>query len=97
MEENGRRKVSVPHYANQLMGVFGKETVGEAAAVYNGAGKKLKVFTLAEESAEHCQADSSNMPVDDIGGLGCGSPLGEAPRGFSGDDSGRQPRSIKHK
>ncbi len=94
----------VPDFANQLMWVFGKDTVEEAAAVakemtlegvadkitcpllimhgendrqiplwhaektfaaaVNSPNKKLKIFTLAEGGAEHCQADNHSMAVD---------------------------------
>jgi dienelactone hydrolase len=95
---------SVPDWANQLMWVFGKDTVEEAAAVakkmtlegvadkitcpllimhgendrqiplwhaektfaaaVNSPNKKLKIFTLAEGGAEHCQADNHSLAVD---------------------------------
>ena len=95
---------SVPHYIDQLLWVFGKDTVEEAVALakqmtmegvadkitcpllvmhgendrqtplwhgeklfagaVNSPGRKLKVFTLAEGGAEHCQADNGSMAVD---------------------------------
>ena len=95
---------SVPQYVDQLLWVFGKETVEEAvalakqmtmegvadkitcpllvmhgendrqtplwhgeklfAAAVNSPGRKLKVFTLAEGGAEHCQADNGSMAVE---------------------------------
>ncbi len=95
---------SVPDWVDQLLWVFGKGTVEEAAAVakkmtlegvadkitcpllimhgendrqsplrnaertfaaaVNSPNKKLKVFTLAEGGAEHCQADNHSMAVD---------------------------------
>lgn len=97
-------ELSVPDYANQLMWVFGKKTVEEAAALakqmtlegvadkitcpllilhgendrqtplwhaeklfeaaVNSPGRKLKVFTLAEGGAEHCQLDNVSMASD---------------------------------
>jgi fermentation-respiration switch protein FrsA (DUF1100 family) len=94
----------VPDFADQLLWVFGKSTVEEAAAAakkltlegvadkitcpllimhgekdrqiplwhaektfaaaVNSPNKKLKVFTLAEGGAEHCQADNHSMAVD---------------------------------
>ena len=33
-------------------------------AAVNSPGRKLKVFTLAEGGAEHCQADNYSMAVD---------------------------------
>jgi fermentation-respiration switch protein FrsA (DUF1100 family) len=35
-------------------------------AAVNSPGRKLKVFTLAEGGAEHCQADNNAMVVDYI-------------------------------
>jgi len=97
-------ELSVPDFVNQLMWVFGKDTVEEATAVtkkmtlegvadkitcpllimhgendrqiplwhaqktfeaaVNSPNKKLKIFTLAEGGAEHCQADNGSMAVD---------------------------------
>jgi dienelactone hydrolase len=94
----------VPDFTNQLLWVFGKDTVEEAAAVtkkmtlegvadkitcpllimhgendrqiplwqaektfaaaINSPNKKLKIFTLAEGGAEHCQADNHSLAVD---------------------------------
>jgi len=95
---------SVPDWANQLMWVFGKQTLEEAVAVskqltlegvadkitcpllivhgendrqvplwhaqktfeaaVNSPKKKLKVFSLAEGGAEHCQTDDRVKAVD---------------------------------
>jgi len=103
-EKNKRGEVSVPHYADQLMWVFGKDTAEEAAAVaaqmtmegvadkitcpflvmhgendrqtplwhgeklfaaaVNSPNRELKVFTLSEGGAEHCQVDNQTMAVD---------------------------------
>lgn len=35
-------------------------------AAVNSPNRKLRVFTLAEGGAEHCQADNSSMAVDDM-------------------------------
>ena len=97
-------ELSVPSFADQLMWVFGKDTVEEATAVakqimlegvadkitcpllvvhgendrqiplwqaqklidsaVNSPNRKLKVFTLAEGGAEHCQVDNQSLAVD---------------------------------
>lgn len=97
-------ELSVPDWTDQLLWVFGKETVEEAAAVakqftlkgiadkitcpllivhgendrqvplahaentfaaaVNSPGRELKIFTLAEGGAEHCQVDNASMAVD---------------------------------
>jgi len=103
----GQGEKSVPHWADQLMWVFGKDTVEEAAqvakqltlegvadkitcpllivhgendrqaplwqaqkpidAAVNSPNRRLKIFTLAEGGAEHCQADNNSMAVDYMG------------------------------
>jgi dienelactone hydrolase len=100
-------ELSVPDFVDQLMWVFGKETVEEAVAVANqmtlegvaqeitcpllvmhgendrqiplwhaqklydsamkSPNRKLKIFTLAEGGAEHCQVDNGSMAVDFMG------------------------------
>jgi dienelactone hydrolase len=103
--DKGRRgEVSVPQYADQLMWVFGRQTVEEAADVakkmtmegiadkitcpllvmqgandrqtppwqaerlyaeaVNSPRKKLKMFTVEEGGAEHCQADNASLASD---------------------------------
>jgi dienelactone hydrolase len=97
-------ELSVPSWTDQLMWVFGKDTVEEAAAVakqltlegvadkitcpllvmhgendrqvplshaqrtieaaVNSPNRKLKVFTISEGGAEHCQLDNRTMAVD---------------------------------
>ena len=94
----------MPSWADQLMWVFGKDNVEEAAAVArqltlegvadkitcpllvmhgendrqvplshaqrtieaaeNSTNRKLKVFTIYEGGAEHCQVDNRTMAVD---------------------------------
>jgi len=97
-------ELSVPSWTDQLMWVFGKDSLEEAAAVakqfvlegvadkitcpllvvhgendrqipvwhaqrlieaaVNSPDRKLKVFTLAEGGAEHCQVDNQALAVD---------------------------------
>lgn len=50
------------------------------AAAVNSPQRRLKIFTLAEGGAEHCQADNSAMAVDYIADWAAGI-LGGNPRG----------------
>jgi fermentation-respiration switch protein FrsA (DUF1100 family) len=54
------------------------------AAAVNSPQRQLKIFTLAEGGAEHCQVDNSTMAVDYIADWAAkilgGDPQGLSPR-----------------